>query len=229
MLAIGGVYAIKMQHIKAMSSLREAYFNVCSELVTVEGMRWEMRVLSFSHCQELRSCPHLGQSKLLEELYIIRCAKYESSLDLTGLTNLRILDPTGSEPMKKLLRLSELVALEVFNADGLETLPDLSKLTKLRELDLSGCHSIKEVKGFDILTSLHEVIADFRQVADKPTFGQLTKLEVLNIMGWSVTGIEALSNMTLIKELTIHHCSGVDELLDLSRLTTLHTLSIKNC
>ena len=88
-------------------------------------------------------------------------------------------------------------------------LPDMRKLIKLRVLCLGNCR-LSAVPSLDILTSLQKLVADFREVKERPSLRQVTKLETFRICGWRSKELGELDNLVMLQLLEIVHCSDVD-------------------
>ena len=72
-------------------------------------------------------------------------------------------------------------------------------------------------------------MADFTAVVNKPNLRQLTKLQSVDVYGWSAAGIQGLNYLTMLHILDIGCCIGVDELPDLQSLTRLQSVTIFYC
>ncbi|KAG0590565.1 hypothetical protein KC19_1G110000 [Ceratodon purpureus] len=234
-LELYGYEGDKLPDMRSMDSLRVAIFSICKNVVTLTGLSSHLenlRVLKLGWCDQLRSCPGVGDLVLLEELIFQGCGSLEKLPNLRKLKKLRKLDVSECLSITELPGLDDLVALEELHANEclqLSLLPDLHKLTKLQVFNVRDC-PLKSASGFDSLISLKQVDADFREVVDKPVLRQVTKLQQLEISGWSSEGLRGLCNLTMLHRLQITSCySGVNKLPDLQCWIRLQTLTIGNC
>ncbi|KAG0560026.1 hypothetical protein KC19_10G148400 [Ceratodon purpureus] len=228
----------KLPDMRSMVSLRVAKFILCENAVTVTGLSSKLsnlRLLDLRDCAQLSSCPGVGDLIALEELQCEDCWRLERLPNLRKLTNLRKLDIDGCGLITELPGLGDLVALEELYASvggrhfgARLKLPDLGKLKNLRVLDLSG-RRLQAVPGLDSLISLQKVDADFQEVLDRPNLRLLTKLQQLNIRGWSSTELREIANLAMLRRLDIGDCKGVDELPDLQGLISLQKLTLRYC
>ena len=164
----------KLPDVRNSTLLHKAKFLVCRNVVAVNGLSSNLRVLHFESCCELRSCVGVGALVFLEELVCKACLKSEVLPNLGRLKRLRILDISRCELITEVPDLGDLVALEELRAAGCRKLSKLSamcKVVRLRVLGLKYCESITEIPGLDSLTSLEEIEADFRVMAGNPNLG----------------------------------------------------------
>lgn len=230
----------KLPDMRSMVSLRVAIFSGCFNVVNLTGLSSKLtnlRVLNLQGCNQLRSCPGVGDLVVLEELKCLSCRSLERLPNLRKLRKLRKLDIVGCGLISELSGLGDLVVLEELYAGIWVTekqkpmtfkLPDVHKLRNLQVLDF-GYRRLKAVPGFDSLISLRELVANFREVIDWPNLRQLTNLQKLRIYGWSLAGLRRLDNLVMLHTLHVEDCSDVDELPDFQSLISLQMLSMKSC
>ncbi|KAG0561405.1 hypothetical protein KC19_9G062400 [Ceratodon purpureus] len=226
----------RLPDMRSMVSLRVARFYECKNVVTVTGLSLKLtnlRVLDLRWCKQLRSCPGVGDLVALEELYCSFSEGLERLPTLRKLRNLRILDIRWCGLITELPGLGDLVALEKLYASHWGArlkLPDLRKLKNLRVLDLGG-RRLQAAPGLDSLTSLQKLVADFREVLDRPNLRQLTKLQELKIRGWSLAELRETDDLAMLHTLEVEDCKGVyiDYLPDFQGLTSLRKLTLYNC
>ena len=229
----------KLPDMSSMVSLRVAMFCTFDNVVTVIGLSSKLkklRVLNLYGCVKLRTCPGVGDVVALEVLVCFGCRSLERLPNLRKLKNLRKLDISECDLITELPGLDELEALEELHGQITSSpqpkafkLHDVSKLTDLQVLDLAGRRLKGEVVGLDSLLSLQNVAADFRDVLDKPTLRQQTKLQELRIRGWSAAGLRGVEDLAMVHTLDVRDCSGVDVLPDFRGLTCLRSLSMEDC
>ena len=227
----------KLPDMRGMVSLRKAMFPWCESVVSVTGLSSKLtnlRVLDLRGCRELRTCHGVGDLVALEELNFLGCCKLKGLPNLQKLRNLRILDISCCWLINEVPGLGDLVPLEKFYAgdewrsDIDFKLPDMRKLSHLQVLVLRRCR-LEAAAGLDSLVSLQALDADFRWVQDRPSLKQLTKLQALEIRGWSAEELGELNDMVMLHTLEIGDCRGVDKLPDFRGLTGLQTLIISDC
>ncbi|KAG0631760.1 hypothetical protein M758_1G277600 [Ceratodon purpureus] len=228
----------KLPDMKCMVSMRVAMFYFCRNVVTVarlSTMLSNLRVLHFVGCNRLRRCPGVGDLAALEELRLRNCFRLKSLPNLGKLRNLRKLDVSGCPLIIELPGLGDMIALEELyvycwslDKPYRLVLPDMSKLGNLRVLRLKNWR-LEAVPGFERLISLQEVEADFREVVGKPSLLHLSKLQIVDICGWSLLQLTELIKTSLLRRLTIGDCTGLDKLPDFEGLICLQTLEIRNC
>ncbi|KAG0556528.1 hypothetical protein KC19_11G060100 [Ceratodon purpureus] len=237
-------------------ALEELQFRGCNRLEGLPnlGKLRNLRILDVSQNSIIVEIPGLGDVVALEELRLTQCDGLNSLPNLGKLRNLRILDVSECPSINELPGLGDMIALEELNAEGQDrrddfkdghyrfislpdmsklgnnrlSLPDMSKLGNLRVLRIMN-RGMEAVPGFESLISLQEVKADFREVVGKPSLLHLSKLQIVEISGWSLLQFTELSNLAVLRRLTIQDCTGVDKLPDFEGLIRLQELVIWNC
>ncbi|KAG0556527.1 hypothetical protein KC19_11G060000 [Ceratodon purpureus] len=218
-----------------LAALEELEFGACFRLKGLPnlGKLRNLRKLYVSQCELIKELPGLGGMVALEELSIYACDRLKSLPNLGKLRNLRILNMSGCPLINDLPGLGELIALEGLYTALYEeplrlSLPDMSKLGNLRVLGLRN-RRLEAVPGFERLTSLQEVEANFLEVVHKPSLLHLSKLQIVDIRGWSLLQLTELTNLAVLRRLTIRDCTRVDRLPDLEGLMCLQKLVIRDC
>ncbi|KAG0627855.1 hypothetical protein M758_2G233100 [Ceratodon purpureus] len=231
----------RLPDMRSMVSLRVARFYWCENAVTLAGLSSKLtnlRVLDLLCCEQLRSCPGVGDLVALEELSCSGCEGLERLPSLRKLTNLRKLNIDECDLITEFLGLEDLVALEElhtsepwwrhFSRAPTLRLHDLSKLKNLRVLDL-GDRRLQAVPGLDCLISLQILNADFGEVLERPNLRQLPKLQKLKIRGCSLAELRATDDLAMLHTLVIGDCKGVDDLPDFQGPTSLRKLTLRDC
>ncbi|KAG0600756.1 hypothetical protein M758_11G058300 [Ceratodon purpureus] len=222
-----------------MVALEELCLTRCDGLKSLPnlGRLRNLRKLDVSQCELIKELPGLGGMVALEELSIYACDRLKSLPNLGKLRNLRTLDVSECPSINELPGLGELIALEglytalsgfVYEEPLRLSLPDMSKLGNLRVLGLRN-RRLEAVPGFERLTSLQEVEANFLEVVHKPSLLHLSKLQIVDIRGWSLLQLTELTNLAVLRRLTIRDCIRVDRLPDLEGLMCLQELVIRDC
>ncbi|KAG0627859.1 hypothetical protein M758_2G233500 [Ceratodon purpureus] len=231
----------RLPDMRSMVSLRVARFYWCENAVTLAGLSSKLtnlRVLDLLCCEQLRSCPGVGDLVALEELSCSGCEGLERLPSLRKLTNLRKLNIDECDLITEFLGLEDLVALEElhtsepwwrhFSRAPTLRLHDLSKLKNLRVLDL-GDRRLQAVPGLDCLISLQILNADFGEVLERPNLRQLPKLQKLKIRGCSLAELRATDDLAMLHTLDVGDCKGVDDLPDFQGPTSLRKLTLRDC
>ncbi|XP_019168332.1 PREDICTED: disease resistance protein TAO1-like [Ipomoea nil] len=209
---------------------------------TVNLCSLESLSVSFNKLQQVNLSVAIGNLTSLTFLKLSGICYLESvSLDLSHLSNLRILFLKDLQNLRELFKLPpSLESLDAYNCVSLEKIADLSNLERLESLDIKDCKSLVELSGVQGLESLQTLKIGQRKALTIPyhylheslqiALGSLTLLGFLDLSGcwYHLQNLPfSLSHLSNLKFLILNDWQNLRALLQLP--LSLEHLSAKNC
>ncbi|KAL4602386.1 hypothetical protein ACB092_10G049900 [Castanea dentata] len=174
----------------------------------------------------------------LRRLILKECSELKILPNLKKLTNLEVLDLSGSTSLVKitdkcLKQLQNLQMLDLSQTQ-IKHLPILKDLKSLTRLILKNCKSITRLSRFELLTSLHNLGLSGSTILKQIHDDSFKKKDGLKVLDLSESGIGSLpSSFTNLSTLESFDLSGVSNLVKIPEITfvgmtCLRSLNLSN-
>ncbi|XP_031374234.1 putative disease resistance protein At4g19050 [Punica granatum] len=193
----------------------------------------DLKTLNFSETK-VRNLPILGKLAGLTRILLSDCLWLTMIRSLGGMTNLEVLDISGSMNIKdlnsaQLLQKPRFRILDL-SRTGINSLP--SSISNLSHFHLSGCSELEKfpsTKAFHNLVSLDlSGSVNLVEIGDE-SFAHLKVLRHLNLSETEITRLPSLSDLVELRELLLRGCKKLTQLRGLSPLEKLEVLDLSGC
>ncbi|XP_031392029.1 putative disease resistance protein At4g19050 [Punica granatum] len=183
---------------------------------------------------KVRNLPILGKLAGLTRILLSNCPLLTMIRSLGGMTNLEVLDISGSMSIKdlnsaQLLNKPRFRILDL-SRTGINSLP--SSISNLSHFHLSGCSELEKfpsTKAFHNLVSLDlSGAVKLVEIGDK-SFAHLKVLRHLNLSETEIAQLPSLSDLVELRELLLKGCKKLTQLRGLSPLEKLEVLDLSGC
>lgn len=193
----------------------------------------ELRILNLSECQ-ITSLPLLRDLKKLTHLLLRDCTNLERLRKITALSNLQILDLSGSTNFKEFIdpsfeKLASLKVLDV-SQTAVDKLP--LDIGSLHQLCIRNCPQLKElpftesIKGLQILDLSG---SNYLEEIPESFLSHSTSIGVLNLSQTNIKSLPALSDSCNLHQLLLSQCLSLETLGELRSTTKLEILDLSGC
>ncbi|KAF3774415.1 SUPPRESSOR OF npr1-1 CONSTITUTIVE 1 protein [Nymphaea thermarum] len=238
------------QEIWQLSSLEELDLSTCYEFTTLPSQMEDpksfkpvlldkLKVLDFSGCYNLISCPDFTSMPHLQKLNFFSCHKMSELHPSIGLLkSLTYLDLHHCRSLKELhpenWQLISLEELDLLDCSEITTLPSqLWNCKSLARLSLGGCKSLMELpEAVCQLTSLKMLIVfDCKQLEIIPDVSSLKGLHKLDLSYCNkIVNVLGIQDLDKLKELDLCNCENLIRCpLFSSNMTHLQRLDFRHC
>ncbi|CDO99654.1 unnamed protein product [Coffea canephora] len=228
---------VKVRSLKMLDKLEVLDLSGARSLKTIQDKclysNQELRILNLSESQ-ITSLPLLRDLKKLTHLLLRDCTNLERLCKITALSNLQILDLSGSTNFKEFVdpsfeKLASLKVLDV-SQTAVDKLP--LDIGSLHQLCVRDCPQLKElpltesVKGLLILD-----LSGSCYMEDIPEsfFSHPTSIGVLNLSQTNIKRLPALSDLRNLRHLLLSQCISLETLGELKSTTKLEILDLSGC
>ncbi|PKI32835.1 hypothetical protein CRG98_046773 [Punica granatum] len=193
----------------------------------------DLKTLNFSETK-VRNLPILGKLAGLTRILLSDCLWLTMIRSLGGMTNLEVLDISGSMNIKdlnsaQLLQKPRFRILDL-SRTGINSLP--SSISNLSHFHLSNCSELEKfpsTKAFHNLVSLDlSGAVKLVEIGDK-SFAHLKVLRHLNLSETEISQLPSLSDLVELRELLLKGCEKLTQLRGLSPLEKLEVLDLSGC
>jgi hypothetical protein len=204
----------------------------CTKLRTLKLSSVQAGTLDVSNCSSL-------QTLELEHVHDLRTLSGLTARWASGLKSLKVV---ACQNLGDIPGLEQLVGLEQLDFESCRSMAhlqlDLQKLTKLRALEILGelfsslClpwHLQKLSLGYawGSTSAQHEVLG--LKMIEALKVNRLEQLEVLDLSGCDVSGLENVGGWPALRCLDLSKCGRLSGLPDLSQSTNLEELNLRGC
>jgi hypothetical protein len=204
----------------------------CTKLRTLKLSSVQAGTLDVSNCSSL-------QTLELEHVHDLRTLSGLTARWASGLKSLKVV---ACQNLGDIPGLEQLVGLEQLHLHSCRSMAhlqlDLQKLTKLRALEILGelfsslClpwHLQKLSLGYawGSTSAQHEVLG--LKMIEALKVNRLEQLEVLDLSGCDVSGLENVGGWPALRCLDLSKCGRLSGLPDLSQSTNLEELNLRGC
>ncbi|KAL2461206.1 putative disease resistance RPP13-like protein 1 [Abeliophyllum distichum] len=195
--------------------LRRLVIADCSELVSLceeeQQMPCNLEVLELFRCASLTSIPNMSNLGILREFIIKNCPR------------LFTFPENGVPPMLR--------RLEILNCNALVSLP--SSFSNLEKLEIKDCSSLRTCLDGNFPITLKKLsIKNCKQLSEVvlPPNSEIS-LEELTIFKWLNFSslFQRVHSFSLLFELYLSDCNGLDDIPEQGLPPNLRTLSIEHC
>ncbi|KAE8669360.1 hypothetical protein F3Y22_tig00112249pilonHSYRG00356 [Hibiscus syriacus] len=217
-----------------MHNLRYIILHTCPFFVNSVSFSDELRYLHWDFCPLKSLSSNFNPKNLvvlkLRESFIEQLWKE----DRQDLVNLRSIDLSGCDRLRKIPNLSGAINLQSLCCNGcgsLVELPSLNQLVSLESLDLSGCGRLRKIPNLSGAIKLQSLCCNgCESLVELPSLNQLASLESLDLS--YCKNLKKIPNpfgAINLKSLKCNYCISLVELPCLNHLASLKELGLKGC